>query len=291
VPKSSLLDPLIIAQLGNLKLRARRILDGLYSGHHNNPVRGSSQEFSQHRAYNPGDDLKTVDWKAFGRSDRLIVKQYEEETNVATTVVLDSSASMKFSHDGRISKLEYAKTMAAALGYLLVAQQDGVGLVSPSETLPVKSGRAHLEEYVAALERVNGGGVWNPTQINSARGMPRRKSLVVVFSDLMANEEETVASVRALHAHKHDVIVFQVLDPAELDLPFEGPFLFEDLETGEKLKTDADALRAAYRMRVKEKLAGFATVFRGAGIDYSLLTTDMPFNKGMGSFLTWRAAY
>lgn len=286
------LDPLIIAQLGNLHLRARRILDGLYSGQHINRNRGNTKEFSQHRPYIPGDDPKGLDWKIFGRTDRLVVKQYEEETNVVGTVVIDDSASMRFSWGGRPSKLDYAKTLAAAFGYLLVSQHDAVGLLSSQHALPPSGQRGHLEHYFESLEAIQPKGIWNIRFLTEKVNIPlKKKGFVMVLSDLMSDPETVISTLRALHSLKHEVMVFQILDPAERDLNFDGPILFEDAETGELLKTEPEIIRRSYQQVVRDWLASFSQSFRSSGMDYQLLTTDTPFDKGLGSYLSWRGMY
>ena len=286
-----LLDPVVVAQLGNLHLRARRILDGLYSGHHVNRHRGHSQDFSEHRAYNPGDDPRGLDWKIFGRTDRLVIKQFEEQTNFSATVLLDDSASMNFSWDGRPSKFEYAKTMAAAIGYLLSAQHDAVGLVTRRQRLLASSQRGQLERYFELLTEATATDVWDiGGAVEQLGGVLKRRGFVLVFSDLLNDPERVFSAVRALHARKQEVIVFQIFDPAERDLPFQGPTLFEDMETQETLRTDPDAFRDHYRDFVTRRLASFEHVFRSSGVDYLFLTTDTSFDKGMGAFLSWREA-
>lgn len=289
MPSQSFLDPVVIAQLGNLSLRARRILDGLYAGHHQNKNRGHSQDFSEHRPYNPGDDLRSLDWKVFGRTDRLAVKQFEEQTNVGATVFLDHSASMGFSWAGRISKLEYAKTMAAAIGYLVVAQHDAIGLIAHSQHLPPGSQLGHLNRFFEVLGALEAQGRWDTKAIGSFFGtVQKKRGFVIVFSDLMENEEETMRLIRAIQARKNEVLIFQILDPAEKDLPFQGPTLFEDMETGDTLRTDPEALQDHYRKWVAQRLANFSSTFRSAGVDYTVLTTDMSFDKGLGAYLSWR---
>ena len=288
----SLLDPVLIAQLGNLELRARRILDGFYAGRHVNRNRGHAQDFSEHRPYNPGDDLRSMDWKVFGRTDRLVVKQYEEQTNVQATIVMDQSASMGFSHSGRMSKLDYAKTMAAAIGYVVVSQSDAIGLLSASTRLPAGSQLGHLSRLYESLEKLAPNGAWDiDGLVRDLEVTSRRRGFVAVFSDLMADPERVLSSLRLLHARKNEVLVFQVLDPAELDLPFNGPILFEDMEDGTTLKTEPDTIRGAYRSWVKDHLASQSQAFRSLGVDYLLLTTDSPFDRGLGAYLSWRQVH
>ena len=288
----SLLDPVLIAQLGNLELRARRILDGFYAGRHVNRNRGHAQDFSEHRPYNPGDDLRSMDWKVFGRTDRLVVKQYEEQTNVQATIVMDQSASMGFSHGGRMSKLDYAKTMAAAIGYVVVSQSDAIGLLSASTRLPAGSQLGHLSRLYESLEKLAPNGAWDiDGLVRDLEVTSRRRGFVAVFSDLMADPERVLSSLRLLHARKNEVLVFQVLDPAELDLPFNGPVLFEDMEDGTTLKTEPDTIRGAYRSWVKDHLASQSQAFRSLGVDYLMLTTDSPFDRGLGAYLSWRQVH
>ncbi len=286
------LDPVVVAQLGNLEIRSRRILEGLYSGHHINRNRGTSKEFSEHRPYNPGDDLKGIDWKVYGRTDRLVIKQYDEETNILGTIIFDDSRSMNYSWGGRISKLEYAKTMAAALAYLLVSQHDAVGLLSTDQSLPPHGGRGYLEKFFESLDQIQAKGVWNVESLATSLGTPlKKRALIMVFSDLMADSQKVISTLRALHARKNEVIVFQILDPAEKELPYQGSVLFEDMETGELLKTEPEAIREVYRNGVQNKLAVFAHLFRSSGLEYVNLTTDTPFDKGMGAYLSWRGAF
>ena len=265
------------------------MLDGLFSGHHLNRSRGHSQDFSEHRPYNPGDDPRSLDWKIFGRTDRLVIKQYEEQTNVGAVVIVDDSASMGFSYGNRPSKLEYAKIMAAALGYLVVSQNDALGLIAGERSLPLGGQRGHLDRYFEVLEALSPAGAWNPALLSGGAAF-RKKTFVIVLSDLMTQFDPLLSTLRALSARRHEVIVFQVLDPAEKDLPFEGPAVFEDMESGERLRTDTDAIRDAYRQRVDERIRSFAQAFHGFGADFLSLGTDTPFDKGLGLYLSWRAS-
>ncbi len=286
------LDPLIIVQLGNLRIRSRRILDGIFSGYHNTPLRGTSQEFSEHRAYHPGDDLKTLDWKAFGRTDRLVTKQFEEETNVGGWILIDDSASMNYSAPGRPSKLEYAKTMTAALGTLMQFQNDAVGLITSQHVLPPRCHKGHLDQMMDCLEELKGEGIWNlPSQIQKMNLNRRKRTFVFVFSDLMENEADMIKGIQFLSSRKNEVIVFQILDPNELTLPMDGLLVFDDLETREKVKTDPAAIRVQYQKIVQRTLDGFNQIFHSHAIDYHLLKTDMPFEKGLGTFLSIRGQY
>lgn len=289
--KNPFLDPVIVAQLGNLRLRARRILDGFYSGHHANRTFGQSHDFSEHRPYNPGDDLRRLDWKVWGRTDRLVIKRFEEQTSVAAFLVLDNSASMKYAAEGRLTKWEYAQTLAAGLSYLVVAQNDAIGLISRRLQLAPSSNQNRLESLFEALQGLKPEGVFDfSTLPEMLAGFVKKRAFVMVFSDLLENSSAVISALRSLHARRHEVLVFHIFDPAERDLPFEGPILFRDLETGETIKTDASSLRASYQQLVRKKISQFAHIFQSSGLDYLFLTTDTPFDKGLGAYLSWREA-
>jgi uncharacterized protein (DUF58 family) len=287
--KNALLDPVVVAQLGNLHVRARRILDGLYAGHHTNKNRGHSQDFSEHRPYNPGDDLRSLDWKIYGRTDRLVIKQFEEQTNVGAVLALDTSGSRGFAGPGRISKFDYMKTMAAALAYVVVSQNDAVGIVTQERRLPPSAEKGQLAHVVNELDALRAAGQWDLSSLaHDMYALTRRKSFLILISDLMMDPDAALAALRALAARKHELMVLQVLDPAELNLDFAGEIEFEDTETHARLLTDADALRAPYKAWVEQRLAQTAQSFRSAGVDYQMITTDTPFDQGLGAFLAWR---
>ena len=287
----SLLDPVIIAQLGNLQLRSRRILDGFYAGHHLNKNRGQAQDFSEHRPYYPGDEPRSIDWKVFGRTDRMVIKQYEEQTNVQATIFFDHSNSMSFSHAGRLSKLEYAKTLAAAIGTLVVSQTDAIGFVSHSNSLSAGSHPGQLGRLYEILENIQPQGSWDAAALlKKHQTLTRKRGFVIVFSDLMTSEAALMSSLRILQAQRNEVLVFQILDPAELELPFDGPVQFEDLETGAILTTEPAAIREKYKAWVSQHLAHLSQSFRGAGIEYARFQTDVPFDRGLGAYLSWRGA-
>lgn len=289
MPIDNFLDPLTVAQLGNLELKARRILDGLYSGRHVNKTRGHAQDFSEHKPYNPGDEPKTLDWKVFARTDRLVVRHYEEQTNMGVTIVLDDSASMNFSWNGRTSKLEYAKMMSAALAYLVNSQRDAIGLLSTSTFLPYQSHPGVLEQFFNVLDTLKPAGAWALDRYQDRLlSSIKKKSFVLVFSDFMADESRVEAFFRALRSKKHEVIAFQVLDAAEIEFPFEGPLIVEDMESGQTIRTDADTLRADYVKKIQDRLQRFVQMTRGLGVDTLLLRTDTTFDKGLGAYLAWR---
>jgi uncharacterized protein (DUF58 family) len=285
------LDPILVVQLKNLELRARRILDGLYAGHHKQILKGHSQDFSEHRPYYPGDDPKNIDWKAYGKTDRLVIRQFDEQTNMSVCVFIDDSPSMNFASPGHVSKLDYAKTLASAIGYLVQQQHDAIGLMSSNLQLPSRNQEGHFQKYLECLTQLNSSSVWNLKKMSSDISLSlRKKSLVVVVSDLMGNRDEIVSTLKMLSIRKHEVLVVQVLDPAERELPYDGTVIFKDLETQEELKTDPAVIRNSYKAWVDGLIEYYQQVFRGNHMDYVFLTTDVSFDKGLGAYLTWREA-
>lgn len=288
----TVLDPVVIAQLGKLHLRPRRILDGFYAGRHQNRARGTSKDFSEHRAYLPGDDPKTLDWKVLAKTDRLVVKQYDEETSLTGVLLIDDSASMSFSSGTHPTKLDYAKQQAAALGYLLISQGDAASLVASEVAVPPVSKRDLFDRILTSLEAIHPRGMWNPAaSLERMRTVLKRRGLVAVFSDLMGDFDTLIAPLRNLTHQGYDGLVIQILDPAEKDLPYEGPIEFTDAETGEKLRTNADAIRQDYRDFVQQQIARTAQALQSADLDFISLSTDTPFEKGLGHYLSWRESH
>jgi uncharacterized protein (DUF58 family) len=295
------LRPDVIQQVKRLDLKARFIVEGFLAGLHRSPFHGFSVEFSEHRKYTPGDDLRRIDWGVYGKTDRYYIKKYEAETNVETYLLVDASASMGYSTGGRMSKMDYAICMAAALGYLMISQMDPVGLFVFDEKvrsfLPPKSKRAHLTNILTTLARTKPAG---PTRLGAclheiAARLPKR-SLVILLSDLLDaetddSEEQTENLKRALHHFRHgghDVIVFQVLDHSELEMDFHGPVRFEEPETNQAMLVDPEALRAAYR----EELHAFIDTYRKECLairaDFVTLDNAMTFDKALMEFLLQR---
>ncbi len=206
-------------------------------------------------------------------------------------VLLDPSASMNYKSGENPTKLEYSKTLAAAIGYLLVGQHDAVGLLAGETALSPRNQRGFLDSYFEKLTEVRGLGQWNLASVPSMLGDHlKKRGLLMVFSDLMQDFSDVQSAFKALRSLKHDIMVFQILDPAERDLTLQGPILFEDMETGEKIKTEPEAIRRAYQEFVDKKIAEASHFFKGLGVEYLTLTTDTPFDKGMGAYLSWREA-
>src|SRR3990172_3370752 len=286
------LQPELIKRIGRLEVRARHIVEGLLSGMHRSPYFGQSIEFLQHRQYVSGDDLRHVDWKVWGKQDRLYVKQYEEDTNLRACLLVDLSASMSYA-SGAMSKLDYASTAAAALAYLLLRQQDALGCVafdeSVRQTVPLRTSTGHLTTIVRALSVAEPRDKTDLSSVLTqvAENYPRR-GMMVLLSDLLVEPEDLLRGLRRLRQRGHDVLVLHVLDDDELDFPFSGPARFEGLETDLQLSCNPRALRAGYLAALEDFLA---VVRRGCArdrIDYALVRTSDPLDAALVAFLSHR---
>ncbi|HEY4233960.1 MAG TPA: DUF58 domain-containing protein [Lacipirellulaceae bacterium] len=286
------LQPELIKRIGRLEVRARHIVEGLLSGMHRSPYFGQSLEFLQHRQYVVGDDLRHVDWKVWGKQDRLYVKQYEEDTNLRACLLVDLSASMEYGR-GALNKRDYAVTAAAALAYLLLHQHDAVGCVAFDEkvrqTIPMRTNTSHLTTIIRALDanEARDKTSFYSVLARAAETYPRR-GMMILISDLLADPEDLLRSLRLLRQRRHDVLVLHVLDDDELDFPFSGPARFEGLETADHLNCNPRALRQGYL----EALEGFLTTIRRGcardGVDYALVRTSEPLDAALVAFLSHR---
>lgn len=284
------LDPGVLARIGSLELLARSVVDGFLTGLHRSPYLGFSTDFAEHRAYMPGDDVRRIDWRLFARTDRHYIKLFEAETNANLTVLLDVSSSMNYgSHD--VTKLDYARFLAACLGYMSNKQRDRVGMVTFDheivEYLPPSM--RPIDTMLHLLDQVDPGrpGRLGPPLLRATE-LLGRKGIVVLLSDLYEEPDEVLAAVGPLRARGHDVIVFQVLDPMELEFSFEGASGFEDLETGEQIPVVPERLRTAYRRLMDEHLATVAKRFSDNRIDYALLDTSKPLDDALFRYLLAR---
>jgi uncharacterized protein (DUF58 family) len=278
---AKLIDPQALARLKGVSLRATSVVDGVLQGLHRSPHQGASIEFAEHKEYAPGDDIKHVDWKVFGRADKYYVKKYEHETNLQAFMVIDGSASMGYAAEGMLTKFEYAATVATTLGYLLLKQQDAVGLLKfdekVAEVLPPRSRMTHLAALADILEKakVRGG-----TDIGAALQVMveqhRKRGMVLVFSDFFGEETTTFAMVRHLVGRGHDVIVLQVLDGDELDFPFKEMTLFEGLESEQKLLVEPQIVRREYLARMQEHQARVRKQALESQAGYQLIDTRVP---------------
>ena len=282
--RPDLLDPAELASLAGLDLTARFIVDGFLSGLHRSPRKGFSAQFAEHRPYQPGDEPRMLDWKIAARSDRLVVKQFEEETNLRATILLDVSRSMAWSGDrARLTKLAYAERLAAAIALLLLRQRDAVGLVrfdaEVRSAIAPRARRGQWKRIVAALSEPGAG---KETRAGAAfaqagRLVPRR-GLIILISDLLVDSEEVLGPIRALRGLGHQVVVLQVLDPAERDLTSSaGEALFVDPESALAVPASVADVRAAYHDTVTQTLAEWREQLAAAGASYEVVSTDAPF--------------
>ncbi|MEZ5288003.1 MAG: DUF58 domain-containing protein [Vicinamibacterales bacterium] len=286
------LDPAIVARLGTIDLKARTIVEGFLTGLHRSPFKGFSVEFAEYRQYLPGDDLATLDWKIFARSDRHVVKKFEEETNLDCHILLDISRSMGYG-SGTITKLEYASYLAGALAYLMNRQRDAVGLLTFDdrirEMLPTSARPGHLKAVLVTLERLTLG-----TKTDVAKPLGdlvqaiRKRGLVVLISDMLDAPERIIEGLKHFRYRGTDVAVFQVLDPHEIDFPFERAARFRDMETEDEVVAVPGAIREAYQARMTELIDTYRTVLGRNGIDYCLLRTSEPLDVGLLSYLQTR---
>ena len=282
-PRADLLDPAELASLGRIEIVARWIVDGFMSGLHRSPRKGFSVEFAEHRPYQPGDDLRYLDWKIAARADRWVVKQFEEETNLRAAVVLDASRSMAWSGDPtRLTKLAYAERLSAALALLLITQRDAVGLVRFDDAVravvPTRARRAHWRRIIAALDGAASGRESRAAEaLESAARLLRRPGLVVLVSDLLLESAELLRAVRALRAGGHAVTILHIMDPAERELAGASEALFRDPESGLEVPAAAGDVRDAYRATVVAAIAEWRTSLAATGAAYELVDTASPF--------------
>ncbi|MGJ8689912.1 MAG: DUF58 domain-containing protein [Gammaproteobacteria bacterium] len=290
---TTFIDPSVLASLNNLEMRARVVVEGFISGLHKSPHRGFSVEFTDYRHYQQGDDMRHVDWKLYARSDKFYIKQYEDETNVRCYVLLDSSASMGYSSGG-MSKMEYGKTLASALAYFITRQRDAVGLITfdekVNEYIPALCRQPHLIRILRSLASLQAGAKTDIVKPLSDLAMNlNRKSLVILISDMLEGEEETIKTLQRLRAMGNDVIVFHVLDEAELSFSFQEATEFVDSETNESFITTPPAVRDAYLENLNNYLEYCKKACQRNGVDYCLLNTSKPLDTALYSYISRRA--
>jgi uncharacterized protein (DUF58 family) len=289
----SYFDPQVLASISNLYLRARWVVEGIMSGVHRSRAKGFSVEFEEHREYSPGDEIRRIDWKALGKFDRYFIKEYEDETNLRAYLLLDTSGSMDYASNG-VTKFDYGCTLAASLAYLILKQQDAAGLVTFSNRIesfiPPKAKRDYLTQILHALENRGPGGETNVSRIlEEIAGQIKRRGLVILVSDLLDDPEPILKGLRLFRFKGNDVIVFHLLDQAELDLPFDGNILFEDLEQANlKVVADPRAIRKTYQEVVREFVSEMRKQCRDNAIDYQLISTSTPLDQALASYLSWR---
>jgi uncharacterized protein (DUF58 family) len=288
------LDPAVIARLGTMELRARTIVEGFLSGLHRSPYKGFSVEFAEYRQYLPGDDLSTIDWKVYARSDRFYVKKYEEETNVDCHLLLDASASMGYASKGAVTKLAYGSFLAGALAYLMNRQRDAVGFLAFDdriiERLPASARPGHLRSVLLALDRLTLGRQSNVSRpLHQLADTLVKRSMVVVISDLLDDPESVVRGLKHLRFRGTDVIVFHVLDRDELTFPFDRATRFKDLESEAEVLAVPAAVRDEYMRAIQDLCNLYERELRVAGIDYMRLDTSQPLDFALAAYLSSRA--
>ncbi|MEA1882071.1 MAG: DUF58 domain-containing protein [Candidatus Marinimicrobia bacterium] len=292
IDKRKYLDPTMVAKLDNMALRARLVVEGYLIGQHKSPYHGFSVEFAEHRAYGYGDEIRHIDWKLYGKTDRYYVKRYEEETNLRSYILLDTSQSMTFS-SGSVSKLEYASYLSAALTHLMLNQRDGMGLVLFDEKIqkliPPRSAPSHANIIMSALDNIQSG---NDTQIRPTLDYMaeriKKRGLVILISDLLDDPEEVLMGLNHFRHNKQEMIVFHLLDRQEQDFQFGNRTKFRDLETGETITTEPWHIRSAYQKLIESFQKKYRLGCRNQRIDYVPLFTDHPLDKALNEYLKKR---
>jgi uncharacterized protein (DUF58 family) len=284
------LDPSVLARIDNLDLLARTVVDGFLSGLHRSPHLGFSTDFAEHRPYMPGDDIRRMDWKLFARTDRHYIKLFEAETNADVALLVDVSGSMAYgSHE--VSKIDYARYLAASLAYFGNRQRDRVGLVTFDHDVVayIPPSARHLDMVLHRLDAAEPGrpGSLGPPLLTATERL-RKKGIVVLVSDFYEPPDDVMAAVGPLAARGHDVLVFHVLDPTEIDFPFEDASSFEDLETGEQIPVVPEKLRADYTRLVGDHVTELRERFTAQRVDYRLLDTSRPLDEALFAWLSMR---
>jgi uncharacterized protein (DUF58 family) len=287
------LQPDVVAQLTTMELRARLVVEGFITGLHRSPYHGFSVEFTEHRQYMPGDEIKHIDWKAFAKTDRYYIKQFEEETNLKSYILLDASASMKYASKGQLSKIQYASYVAASLAYLMVEQRDAVGLTLYDETvrttIPPRATQSNLRQLLKELENVvpsNKTGI--AASLHQVAEQIKRRGLVIVLSDFFDDPANVITAFKHFRHKGNEVIVMQVLDPMERSFAFGTDAIFRDIESQEELMTQPWHIQKAYQESMRQFLENYKRECRENAIDYLLLDTSTPFDKALMEYLTKR---
>lgn len=284
------LDPKVISKIKGIDLRAKFIVEGFLVGLHRSPFHGFSVEFKEHRPYSYGDEPRWIDWKVYARTDRYYIKKFEEETNLRAYLLLDASHSMEFPKNN--SKLQYAKNLAASLSYLFYLQRDAAGLLvfdeKPRTYLTPRSTRNHLNEIFKTLLRIEGKGKTKPYFIfRQLAERIKKRGLIILLSDLFMERDALLRALRHFRYKKHEVLVFQIVAPEEIDLP-SRPALFEDMETKERVAFDPERMKKAYRKKLEQHFSLLKQELRKSYITFERFTTDTPYDKALFSYLKKR---
>ena len=292
IDKRKYLDPLIVAKLDNMALRARLVVEGYLIGQHKSPYHGFSVEFAEHRAYGSGDEIRHIDWKLYGKTDRYYVKRYEEETNLRSYILLDTSQSMTYG-SGAITKLEYGSYLSAALTYLMLNQKDAMGLVLFDEKIrkfiPPRAAPSHANIIMGALDKIQSA---NDTQIRPTLDYMaeriKKRGLVILISDLLDDPDQVLMGLNHFRYNKQEMIVFHLLDRQELEFQFGDRTKFRDLETDETITTEPWHIRSAYRELIEMHQRKYRLGCRNQRIDYVPLFTDQPLDLALNEYLNKR---
>ena len=286
------LSPEIISRLNNLSLKARFVVEGFIVGLHKSPYHGFSVEFSEHRAYGVGDEIRHIDWKLWGKTDRYFVKQFEEETNLKSYLLIDQSLSMNY-QSNKVSKLEYAQLLAACLGYLMLKQQDAVGLTLFDDqirvNIPARSKRSHLNVILSQMENISAGPETRMAPVlHQPAEVIKKRGLIILISDLFDFPEEVLSGLQHFRYNGHEVVVFHILDPQELKLDFPQRTRFRDMESGEEMITDPWHIQMDYQRSVEAFCNYYKIQCRQNNIDYIHLTTDASLDLALSEYLLKR---
>lgn len=286
------INPKFLYQISNMELRARLVVEGFISGLHKSPYLGFNIDFAEHREYTPGDEIKYIDWKIYAKRDKFYVKRFEEETNMRVWIVLDKSKSMAYCLNN-ISKFDYARFLAASLSYLMLKQNDAVGLACFSESideyLPPAIGKLHIRHILSTLDKITTSSSTNiASSLCSLAERAKKRGLIIIISDFLDDEDKILKALSYFKHKKHEVIAFHVLDDSEINLPYSGGIKFMDLESNNFLSTDSDLIKSSYNKKIKEYLSRFKFKLLQNHIDYTLLNTKEPFDKALFSYLERR---
>jgi uncharacterized protein (DUF58 family) len=288
-------DPKVLAGVKKLFLKARTVVDGAMVGIHSSRAKGMSAEFEEHRGYTHGDDPRHIDWKAYAKFDRYFIKEYRETTNLKAYIVMDSSASMGYASNG-MSKFDYGSTLAASLAYLMLRQQESVGLITFSDRIekmiPPKSAHDHLFAILKALyDTVPQGETSAASVLQDLAASLRRRGMIILISDLFDSPETVSIGLKQIRSRGSEVIVFHILDPAELEFPFNEPSLFQDMEEDLTLVADPRSIRSAYLETLQALMAEYKQVCFSHQIDYTLFDTSVDMDRALTRYLIWRQKF
>jgi uncharacterized protein (DUF58 family) len=283
----------VVSKLSRLDIIARFVVEGYITGLHKSPYHGFSAEFAEHRQYMVGDSLRYLDWKVYGRSDRMYIKRFEEETNLKSHIIIDMSGSMGFKSRGSVTKFRYASIIASALAFLMIRQRDSVGLVSFSDTIksyvPPRSVQSQLKEIMKILSATEPGGVtMTGNVLHTMAERISARGLVILISDLVVDADDLIHGLKHFRHNGHEVLVFHILDPMELDFDYDTETRFIDMETSGKITTQPWHIREQYRSMLEQHHSEMVHAMHDISVDYARFTTDIPFDRALSEYLAKR---